>query len=143
MTEDARRSYELLARTAGIQVVFDRRFIPGVPTEFHVENVEFLDALNLLSLQTGNFWQVSDNKTILVAPDIPQIRKELERQTSKTISLKNVASPQETVGIANVLRAVLGVTDISTDQAAIAIVVRDTPPRLGLIQKLIQDLTTP
>jgi hypothetical protein len=139
MTEDARKSYEVLARTAGIQIAFDSRFIPGIPTEFHVENVDIFDALNLLSLQTGNFWQISDDKTIVVAPDVPAIRRELEPQIRKTFNVARGTSSADIAAIANALRSVLGIRDVSTEPGS-AISLRDTPARLILAETLIQEL---
>ena len=57
--------YEALAGTAGLNVTFDSRFLDTL-TPFKLDNVSVLDALDFLSLLTGTFWEVLNNKTIIV-----------------------------------------------------------------------------
>jgi len=68
VVQDARASYEALGQIAGVRVLFDRRFVPGVPAPFKAQGIDALAALNLLSSQTGNTWTILGRDTIIVVP---------------------------------------------------------------------------
>jgi hypothetical protein len=59
--DSARAFYEAVAGMAGLRIVFDSRFqdIPSVP--FRLQNVDVVDALDFLSLQTRNIWLMMDS----------------------------------------------------------------------------------
>src|SRR5205085_2943355 len=88
--ENSRDAFETIARTAGLNVIFDRDF-HGVTMPFKFENVSILDALDLLALQTRSFWEVLDSKTIFIAPDNQSKRRDFETQVVKTFYVQNAS----------------------------------------------------
>src|SRR5207344_490077 len=104
MKENARATYEALLQAAGLQVMFDSRFVPGGLVAFHVDNENIFDALGILSYQTKTFWRGVDSKTIQVAPATNSSRNELEPKIQKSVPLINVQSPQHINDIVNTIR---------------------------------------
>jgi type II secretory pathway component GspD/PulD (secretin) len=144
VTEDVQRAFEILGENGGINVRFDPNFKPDAgKREFRLDNVDLFDALDILSLQTGSFWQVVDNGTIVVAVDNSTTRRANEPQIPRTFHLTNVTTPQDLSNIVNSLRQILNLTGITADTSANTIEVRDTPNKITLSEKLIAALDTP
>ena len=139
MDQSSRAAFEALAQTAGLNIIFDRDF-RSTPVQFRVDNMEILDALDRLALQTRSFWTAIDSKTILVAPDNPAKRREFDRVLAKTFYLPN-ASATAMSEIVTSLRTLLNLRYVATTSATNALLIRDTPNRLAIAEKLITDLS--
>jgi type II secretory pathway component GspD/PulD (secretin) len=138
MTEDIRQSYERLAKEAGLNVVFKERFQNAAAGRFRLKDVDAVDALDFLALQTGTFWQFLDSATIVVAPDNQTTRRDLEPRTAKTIPLTGIQTPAGAGEILTALRTLLNTREVAS--APNAIVMRDTPENIALAERLIADL---
>ncbi|HEX4999553.1 MAG TPA: hypothetical protein VFY29_15100 [Terriglobia bacterium] len=139
MNQPARQLYETLADLAGIQVIFHRQFQSGAPVMLVLENVDIFGALDLLSFQTGNFWQAEDDHTIIVATDNPTVRREVEPMIMKTFYLVNVTRQQDITELVTMLRSTLQINQISVSTPLSALVVRDTPDRIALVELLLMN----
>lgn len=140
MNEDARRAFEILGETGGLNVVFAPGFIPGTLMAFHLDKVDMIQALDLLSSQTGNYWQVVDSKTIRVSPEYRPGMQSNEPLILKTFQIKNSAL-LDNIGAA--LRGILFIRDLKPDPASNTIDVRTTSNNLTLAEKLITALDRP
>jgi hypothetical protein len=60
----SREAFERLAAVGGLQVLFGRSF-PSRTVDFDIQNVDVIEALDFLALQSGSFWQPLDARTIL------------------------------------------------------------------------------
>jgi len=140
--DTARGTYEALAATAGLHIVFDRRFQDDGPVTFKIENVDIVDALDFLSLQTRSIWQMMDGDTILVAPDNQTVRGDLLPKVTKTIAVMPRAGIQRNLNdILIALRTILSVRQISTLDNSI--VMTDTAENIAFSEKMLRDLDTP
>jgi general secretion pathway protein D len=139
ITASSRTIFENLAGQAGLQVIFKRDFRP-VNASIALQDVNIFEALDLVSLQTGAFWQPVNETTIFVAEDNQQNRRDLEDHILKTVYLSNVTSTADLNGILNVLRTALGVRGIFQSEQQNAIVIHDTPPRVAMIERVIHAL---
>jgi hypothetical protein len=139
---DARRAYETLGESVGLNVMFDPRFSPGQPAAFHMENVDAIQALDLMGKQTGNSWQVVDSKTIFVTSENVSSRRLYEPTAVKTFHLANVPVPELNF-IVTLLRNVLNISNVMTDPASNTIDVRSTPSNLAIVEKLLSVLDRP
>jgi hypothetical protein len=92
--DNARTTFETIARNAGLQVLFAKFFPPDSPVAFRVENRSVPEALDLLSKQTGKFWTIWDSGTILVAQDTEANRRAYDRQFVATIALPRQQDPR-------------------------------------------------
>lgn len=139
MTNEARIAYETIAKLAGVSVIFDPDFtsrrisidLPGVTLE---------QALDAVGVESKSFWKAETSNIILVAPDQQNKRNELEDEMVKTFYLSNTLVPQDLTEIVTGLRQLLDMKRIQAVNAQNAIVIRDTPDKIMLAQKIIQDI---
>jgi len=140
MTTESRTVYENLATMAGLSVIFDSRFRSARVTISIITPVDIFEALDLVSLQTRNFWQPLNPTTILVMEDTPTNRRDFEDHIFKTIYLTNTTSTADLNGIINVLRTSLGLRNIFQSEAQNAVVIHDIPARIALAERAIRQL---
>ena len=89
------------------------------------------------------FWKPVTNNIIFVAPDQAQKRRDYEEEIVRTIYLKNTILPQDMTEIVNGLRQLLDLRRVQQFNAQNAIIVRDTPDKVMLAEKIIQDIDKP
>ena len=77
---------------------------------------------------------------IFVVPDQPQKRKDYEEEVVKTFYLRNTVLPQELTEIVTSIRQLLDLRRVQQINAQNAIVIRDTPDRVLLAGKIIDDI---
>jgi len=142
MNEDARRAYEILGETVGLNVTFDSRFVAGQPAALHLENVTVIQALDQLGTQTRNFWQVVDSKTVYITPENVSSTKAYEPTVLKTFRLMNTP-PADLNMIVNMARGMFNIQDLMTNAASSTIDVRTKPSNMILLEKLITALDRP
>jgi len=138
--DSARATFESIAATAGVRIVFDSRFTDGPAAPFKADNINIVDALDFLSLQNRSIWQMMDADTVLVAPDNPTVRSELLPKTTRTINLTALA--QSSINeIVTALRSVLNIRQISTIENSI--VITDTAENVTFAERMVKNLETP
>ena len=131
MNQSARASYETLAELAGLNIIFDRDFQNSFFPPFRVEKADILEAFDRLSAVTGNFVEVFDSNTLLVAPNNAVKRQKYETQVVKTIYLTSANSEQDAARIVTALRT-LNIRFLAMGGDMKAIVIKDTPDRSAL-----------
>jgi general secretion pathway protein D len=75
-----------------------------------------------------------------VIPDQPQKRRDYEEQVIKTFYLSNTVQPQDLTEIVTGLRQLLDLKRLQQVNSQNAIIIRDTPDKLALAKKLIDDI---
>ncbi|HXJ16945.1 MAG TPA: cohesin domain-containing protein [Candidatus Polarisedimenticolia bacterium] len=139
MTNDARIVFETIAKLAGLSVIFDPDFTSR-RISAELPNVTLEQALDAVALESKAFWKPLTSSVILVAPDNPQKRRELEDEVVRTFYLSNTLTPQSLTEIVTGLRQLLDLRRVQQVNAQNAIVVRDTPDKLALAAKIIRDI---
>lgn len=139
MTEDARVVYEAIAKLAGLSVIFDPDFTSR-RISVELPNITLEQALDVVSAESKAFWKPMTSSVILVAPDNPQKRRDLEDEEVQTFYLSNTLTPQDLTEIVTGLRQLLDLRRVSQVNAQNAIVIRDTPDKLELASKIIHDV---
>ncbi len=139
MTNDARVVFETIAKLAGLSVIFDPDFSSRRITA-ELPNVTLEQALDAVSAESKAFWKPMTGSVILVAPDTPQKRKDIEDQVVETFYLANTDTPQDITEIVNGLRQLLDLHRVQQVNARNAIVIRDTPDKLDIAGKIIRDI---
>jgi len=139
LANDARVIYETLGKLAGVGVIFDADF-QGRRISTDLTNVTLEDALDVVALQSKTFWKAVTPSVIMVVPDNPQKRKDFEDLVVKTFYLGNTVQPTDLTEIVNGLRQVAELRRIQQINAQNAIVVRETPDKVALIEKILADL---
>jgi general secretion pathway protein D len=100
-------------------------------------------ALDIVSLESKAFWKPVTNDIIFVAPDQAQKRRDYEEEIVRTIYLKNTLLPQDLTEIINGLRQLLDLRRVQQFNAQNAIIVRDTPDKVMLAEKIVNDIDKP
>ena len=77
---------------------------------------------------------------IMVIPDQAQKRRDYEEEIVRTFYLNNVSIPQDLTEITTGLRSLLDLKRISQVNAQNAIIVRETPDKMALIDKIVRDI---
>jgi type II secretory pathway component GspD/PulD (secretin) len=140
MTNTSQAVFENIARTGGLNIIFDRDFRSANGVAFNVENVDALEALDLLSLQTKNFWQALDEKTILVAPDTEGKRRDIGSLIVKRINLSGTGTYIRMTELATILRTLFNMRFIALIPTTNTMVIRATPFEMALSEKIIDNL---
>jgi general secretion pathway protein D len=105
-----------------------------------LNNVTMEQALEIVSLESKAFVKPVTENIIFVIPDQPQKRRDYEEQVVKTIYLSNTFQPQDITEIMTGLRQLLDLKRIQQLNSQNAIIVRDTPDKLLLAEKIIHDI---
>ncbi|HEY6945561.1 MAG TPA: cohesin domain-containing protein [Candidatus Acidoferrum sp.] len=139
MSNDAKIVFDTIGKYAGLTMIYD----PDFPARrIHVEfnNVTLEQALEIASLESKAVIKPVTENTLFVYPDQPQKRRDYEEEVVRTFYLSNVTQPQDITEIMTGLRQLFDLKRIQQVNAQNAIVVRDTPDKLMLVQKMIDDI---
>ena len=138
-TNDSKAVFEAIGKLAGLTVIFDPDFTSR-RISVELTNVTLEQALNITALQSKAFWRPVTSNIIFVVPDQPQKRKDYEEEVVKTFYLRNTVLPQELTEIVTSIRQLLDLRRVQQINAQNAIVIRDTPDRVLLAGKIIDDI---
>jgi hypothetical protein len=136
----SREAYEKLAALAGFQVVWGNA--RPLDVRLAIENIDAIEALDLLALQSVTFWQYLDPKTILVLDDNQQSRRDFQTHLVKTIYLPKSTSTVRLNEMMNALRNAFSLRGVFQSEDAKAIVIHDTPARVALAENVLEHLNT-
>jgi general secretion pathway protein D len=139
MSNDAKIVFDTVAKLAGLTVIYDPDF-PARRITTELNNVTLEQALDIVSLESKAFWKPVTENIIFVIPDQPQKRRDYEEQVVKTFYLANTVLPQDLTEIVTGLRQLLDLKRIHQLNSQNAIIIRDTPDKLLLAEKMISDI---
>jgi general secretion pathway protein D len=139
MSNDAKLVFDTVAKLAGLTVIYDPDF-PARRISVDLNNVTLEQALDIVSLESKAFWKPVTENIIFVIPDQPQKRRDYEEQIVKTFYLANTVQPQDLTEIVTGLRQLLDLKRIHQLNSQNAIIIRDTPDKLLLAEKMIGDI---
>lgn len=124
--------FEILARTAGVNVLFDKD-VRDDPITIFIKDLPFDEALHLILNTNGLIAQQVAPDTILILPNNKQKQAQYQDLLMRTFYLAN-AKAKDAV---NLVRTMLDSKKIYVDEKVNAIVVRDEPAKLQLTEKLL------
>jgi general secretion pathway protein D len=139
VTEDAKRVFESIGKLAGLNVVFDPEFQPRRVT-VDLTNASVEQALDIVGLMTKTFWKPVTSNTIFVIPDTAAKRKAYDEQIIKTFYLSNTIQAAELNEVVQTIRTLLDIRRITPSTANNAIIIRDTPDKMAVAEKIIRDI---
>lgn len=124
--------FEIVARTAGVNVIFDKE-VRDEPITIFLKDLPFDEALTLI-LNTNNLIaQRVTPETVLILPNNKQKQAQYQDLLMRTFYLSN-ARAKEAV---NLLRTMLESKKIYVDEKVNAIVIREEPAKLQLAERLL------
>ena len=139
LTNEVKVIFETIAKLAGITVIFDPDF-QGRRIATELTNVTLEQALDVVALQSKAFWQPVTSNIIFVSTDNVQKRRDYQENVVKTIYLSNTLTPQDLTEIVTGLRQILEVSRIQQVNALNAIVIRASPDKVLIAEKIIRDI---
>ncbi|OFV97076.1 MAG: hypothetical protein A3H28_04590 [Acidobacteria bacterium RIFCSPLOWO2_02_FULL_61_28] len=139
MANESRVVFETLGRLAGVNVLFDPDFTTRRIT-VDLSNVTLEEALEQIAVLTRTFWKALSRNSILVLPDTTVKRREQEQQILKTFYLSNTITPQELTEVVTAIRSLLETRRIQQVNSMNAIIIRDTPDKVAIAEKIIRDV---
>jgi general secretion pathway protein D len=139
MTNDSRTVFETIGKLAGVSVIFDPDFTSR-RISVDLPNITLEEALDAVAFESKAFWEPMTSNVIMVAPDNPQKRRDLEDEEVRTFYLSNTLTPQDLTEVVSGLRQLLDLRRVTQVNAQNAIVVRDTPDKVELAAKIVNDI---
>ena len=136
-----RAIFDVLARTSGINFVFDRDVRADLRATIFLRNTTIEDAMNILIRTNQLDLLVMNENTVLIYPNTPAKQKEYQSLSVRTFYLAN--SDAKTT--ANMLRTIVRTRDIFIDEKLNMVTIRDTADAIRVAEKLVaaQDLPEP
>jgi general secretion pathway protein D len=139
MSNDAKIVFDTIGKLAGLTVIYDPDLQARRITA-ELNNVTLEQALDIVSLESKAFWKPITENIIMVIPDQTQKRRDYDEQVVRTFYLSNVAAAQDLTEITTGLRQMLDLKRLQQVNAQNAIIIRDTPDKLALVDKIIKDI---
>lgn len=124
--------FELLAKSAGINILFDKDVRDETMSIF-VKDASFKEALNLILSTNNLFMKKISDETILVIPKTKQKVDQYQDLVIRTFYLSNVKAKD----MVNLLRTMLETRRVFVNDELNTIVLRDTPEKIKLAEKII------
>ncbi|HXY23562.1 MAG TPA: cohesin domain-containing protein [Candidatus Acidoferrum sp.] len=139
MSNDAKIVFDTIGKLWGINMIYDPDF-PARRITVDLNNVTLEQALEIASLESKAFVKPVTENILFVIPDQPQKRRDYEEEVVKTIYLSNTVQPQDLTEVVTGLRQLLELKRMQQLNSQNAIIVRDTPDKLMVAEKLIHDI---
>lgn len=131
---DIRDAYEFLAKSFGVNVIFDDG-VKNVPVTLFAKDVTFEQGLGLLLATSKTFYRKIGPNSILVAMDTKDKRGQYEDQVMRTFSLNTVKAKE----MADILKGVMSIKKIVLNEELNTITIRDTEDIIRLAEHVIQN----
>jgi general secretion pathway protein D len=124
--------FEILARTANIDILFDKDVRDDLVTIF-TKDTPFDEALNLILTTNQLFAKRVGPDRLLVIPDTKQKREQYDDLQIRTFYLSNAKAKD----VANLLRTILETKRVYVNEPLNTVVIRDEPDKIGLAEQII------
>lgn len=131
---DIRDAYEFLAKSFGVNIVFDDG-VKNIPLTLFAKDVTFEQGLGLLLATSKTFYRKIGPNTILLALDSKEKRGQYEDQLMRTFELNMVRAKE----MADILKGVLTIKKIVINEQLNNITVRDSEEIIRLVERIIQN----
>ena len=136
-TNESKILFETVGKLAGINVLLEPDF-QSRRISIELNRVTLEQALDHLAVITKNLWKPLTSNTILVYAAAK--RREQEPLVIKTFYLTNLIQPQEITELAQTIRNLLENNRVQQVNSQNAIIVRDTPDKVAIAEKLVNDI---
>ena len=136
-----RSVFEVIARSAGVNFVFDRDVRPDIRVTIFVRNTRLEDVIKLMLVTNQLERKVLNENSVLVYPNTPAKQKEYQELVTRSFYLANADAKQT----AAMIRALVKTRDLYIDEKLNLVVMKDTADAVRLAEQLVatQDLNEP
>jgi len=125
--------YNAIGKAYGFNVLFDPK-LKDDRLAIELRDLTAERSLEMVMQGAGHFYKVLDERSIIVADDTPQNRREYEDLVIKTFFLSNA----EVKDIDKLLRSLIEARRLSTNEQLNSITLRDTADKVAIAEKLIR-----
>jgi general secretion pathway protein D len=124
--------FEILARAGGLNVILDKE-VKDDPITIFIKDTLFPDALNLILSTNGLFAKRIGPDTLLVSPNTKPKQDQYQDLLIRTFYFSNAKAKD----MVNLLRTMLESKRVYVNEPINAVVIRDTPDKLQLAERII------
>lgn len=125
-------AFGFLASAFDVNVIFDET-VKDQSVTLYAQDVSFKQALNLMLSTSDMFYKKIGGNTLLISPDTKSKREQYEEFIIKTFQLRTMPAKE----MAALIKGVLKVNKMVTNDDMNTIMIRDNEAILGLAQKMI------
>jgi len=136
-------AYERVFREYGIDVIFDEGFRGTTPTKFHLDDVDFDDAMITLNEVAVAFVIPLTAKLALIAADTPAKRSELEPVVMISVPIPEAVTPQDATEVAQAVQQTLEIRRLFVVPSRNMVTIRDSPAKARMARLLLERLLVP
>jgi general secretion pathway protein D len=132
---------EALTKATGVNFILDKDVRPDIRATVFLRDTRLEDALELVTRTNQLSMKILDSSTVLIYPNTPDKQREYQDLVVRGFYLSSVPAKQA----AQTLQTLLRVRDVVIDERANLLIVRDTPERIRLAERLLalQDVSEP
>ena len=130
---------EALSRTTSLNVLFDKDVKSDLKVTIFVRDTPGEEAIDLILMQTQTAKRVMGENSILIYPDTETKSREYAELKIRRFSMTN-ADPKNVMAM---IKTMTKTKDMFVDEKTNALVVRDTPQIIRMIEKLISSMDQP
>lgn len=125
--------FEALSRSAGLSFVFDQEVRRDAKVTLRLQGVKVSEALRVIGQANRLAFNVLGDRSLLVYPATAVKRSQYRVLTIRAFNLSNASAKD----VANTLRNVLKSREVTSDDKANIVVIRDTPEMIRLAERLV------
>jgi general secretion pathway protein D len=130
---------EAIARTTNLNVLFDKDVKNDLKVTIFVRDTPVEEAIDLILMQTQTAKRVMGENSMLIYPDTETKSREYAELKIRRFSMTN-ADPKNVMAM---VKTMTKTKDMFVDEKTNALVVRDTPQVIRMIEKLISAMDQP
>ncbi len=134
-----RQVFESLSRTTAVNFIFDKDVRSDVRITAFLRNVTLDEALKVVLATQQLDRKLLNDSTVLVYPNTPAKQREHQELVTRSLYLTNADVKQALA----MVRAITKTRDLHADERLNALVIRDTPEVVALVEKLLATIDLP
>src|ERR1022692_1755401 len=140
---DAKAMFEKVAKSFGLDCLFDDDFQAGPGFRFQMADSDYRDALHGLEAATGSFLVPLSKRVFLVVKDTPQKRIDREPTAAIELHLPEAANPQDFNSIVTAVQQAFAIEKVAFDTQNNSVILRDRVSKVIPARLMFEDLTAP
>lgn len=128
--------FEVIARTSGVNFVFDREVKGDTPVTLFVRDIHIEDVMKLLLVTNQLERKVLNENSVLIYPNTPAKAKDYQEMVVRSFYLKNADVKQAMA----LIKTIAKTRDVFADEKLNLVVVRESPDGMAMIARLMEAL---
>jgi general secretion pathway protein D len=140
---DAKALFEKVAKSFGLDCLFDDDYQPGASFRFQMADADYRDALHGLEAATGSFLVPLTKRVFLVVKDTPQKRTDREPTAAIELHLPEATNPQDFNSIVTAVQQAFAIEKVAFDTQNNSVIMRDRVSKVIPARLMFEDLAFP